>query len=222
MSWNSRPKRLARWAGILLALALAASMAACSGAGTAASGQPNGGASDGDAQSSTPMPTDLAPAPQPSPIAPGPMTTYANTAYHYSIPYPRNWHGQGNTATSQSFTVWNFDPQQYQAPQVAPPLLKIEVDAVPNPSHQSPADFFTAMTTGPGQPPTTVIRSRAATVAGRAAQEVTSTTSPSPYPTVTFLVPDGNTMLVIYQLNAADGQPAVTFTRMVAGMTVTG
>lgn len=150
------------------------------------------------------------------------MATYTNTAYHYSIPYPHNWYGQGNTATSSSFTVWNYDPQQYQAPQVAPPLFKIEVDAVPNPSHQSPADFFAATTTGPGQPPTTVSTSRAATVAGRAGEEIISTTIPSPYPTVTYLVPDGGTMLVIYQLNAAADQPSPVFTQMIAGLKVTG
>jgi hypothetical protein len=213
-------KRPARWAGALLALALAASGAGC-GAGSNLSGQPGQGTT-ADTQSSTPMPTQLAPAPQPSPIAPGAMTTYTNTAYHYSIPYPHNWYGEGNTPTAQSFTVWNYDPQQYQAPQVAPPLLKIEVDAVANPSHQSPADFFAAMTAGPGQPPTTVTSSRAVTVAGRAGEEIISTTSPSPFPTVTYLVSDGDAMLMIYQLNAANGQPAPVFTRMVAGMKVTG
>lgn len=215
-------RRSARWVGAVVALALAASIAGCGGAGSNASGQPGQDTSATDAQSSTPMPTQLAPAPQPSPIAPGAMTTYTNTAYHYSIPYPRNWYGEGNIPTAQSFTVWNYDPQQYQAPQVAPPLLKIEVDAVANPSHQSPADFFAAMTAGPGQPPTTVTSSRAVTVAGRSGLEIISTTSPSPYPTVTYLVPDGDAMLLIYQLNAANGQPAPVFTRMVAGMKVTG
>jgi hypothetical protein len=210
------------YSSALIALTLCLALAGC-GAATHATG-------DGASSTTTATATLQAAAtvtaqpssPQPTPLPIGTFTTYTNTAYGYSISYPQNWSVEGASATSQSFMVLNYNPQTYQQPLTAPPLLKIEIDVAPNPSKLSTLEFFKQSSSGPGEPTSTIQSSQAITLAGRDAEQVISTSSASQYPTITYLIAKGGTMLLLDQFNAANGQPSPVFTRMLASLTITG
>lgn len=163
----------------------------------------------------------------PTPLPTGPFATYTNTAYQYSIPYPSSWIVDGSTtATSDYFIVYNYDyhQQQFQTPYLPLPLLKVEVAAMPNPSHLAPLDFFQQQIAQPGQagPTPTIVTSQAVQVAGRAAEEVVTKSGPSGNPDITYVVPDGDTMLEVTQINSENGQPDPVFAEMVAGLVIAG
>jgi hypothetical protein len=218
----SRHAPAALYSSALIALALCLALAGC---GTATNATGDGAASTETATAAlqatatdTPQPSS----PQPTPLPIGTFTTYTNTAYGYSISYPQNWSVEGGSATSQGFMVTNYNPQTYQQPLSAPPLLKIEIDAAPNPSNLSTLDFFKQSSSGAGEPTITIQSSQATTLAGRNAEQVISTSSASQYPTITYLIAKGDTMLLIYQINAANGQPSPIFTQMLASLAITG
>lgn len=206
----------------LIALALCLTLSGC---GAAANATGDGAVSPATATAAS-QPTATAtlqpPSPQPTPLPTGAFATYTNTAYGYTISYPQSWSVQGANTTSQSFVVFNYNPQTYQQPNSAPPLLKIEIDAAPNPSSLSPLDFFKQSSSGPGQPAITIQSSQTVTLAGHDTEQVIWTSSASQYPAITYLIAKGDTMLLIYQSNAANGQPAAVFTQMLASLTITG
>lgn len=204
------------WITLALCLALAGCDAAASATGGGAT------ATTTEATQATVTDTPQPPQPQPTPLPTGTFTTYANTTYGYSISYPQNWVFEGADPTAMSFMVFNYNPQTFQQPFSAPPLLKIEIDAAPNPSHLSPLDYFKQSSTGPGAPAVTIQSSRMTTLAGHDAEEVISTSSASQFPVITYLIPKADTMLLIYQFNAANGQPSPVFTQMLASFTITG
>lgn len=218
----SRQASVAYTSSALLTLALCLALAGCGAAANATSGgltaSANATAMPQPTATDTPQPTVS----QPTPLAAGAFTMYTNTAYGYSITYPQNWSVEGANATSQSFIVFNYNPQTYQQPYSAPPLLKIEIDAAPNPSHLAPLDYFKQSSSGPGEPTITIQSSKATTLAGQNAEEVISTSGASQSPIITYLIPTGDTMLLIYQTNAVNGQPSPVFTQMLASFTITG
>lgn len=212
------------WRVALLILVLCGMAAGCGSAG--------GGQADATSTSPTdsvapptattqPQPT----IPPPTPFPTGTFVTYSNTAYHYSIPYPSNWMVDSTTtATSQVYDVYNYNYhlQQFQTPYLSLPLFKVEVAALSNPSHLAPLDFFKQQISQPGQAGGTpaIASSQAARVAGRDAVEVVTTQS-SFSATITYLVPNGDTLFEVSQFNS-DGQPAPVFAQMVAGFVITG
>ena len=119
-------------------------------------------------------------------------------------------------------SVYNYNPQTFQQPVTAPPLLKIEIDAVANPSHLAPLDFFTQSVNGPGEAPATISSSQATTLAGHAAEQVFVTIAPSQYPDITYLIPVGDTMLIITQNDAQSGQPSPVFVQMLNSLSISG
>jgi hypothetical protein len=206
----------------LIALALSLALAGCGSATNAAGDGASSTETATAALQATAADTPQPSRPQPTPLPTDTFTIYTNTAYGYSISYPQNWSVEGASATSQSFMVFNYHPQTYQQSLSAPPLLKIEIDAAPNPSHLSMLDFFKQSSSGPGEPTITIQSSQATTLAGRDAEQVLSTSSASQYPTITYLIAKGDTMLLIDQSNAANGQPSPIFTHMIASLTITG
>lgn len=206
----------------LIALALCLALTGC---GAAANATGDGALSLATATAtpqSTATATPQSPSPQPTPLPTGAFTTYTNTAYGYTISYPQSWSVQGANATSQSFMVFNYNPQTYQQPYSVPPLLKIEIDDAPNPSNLSPLDFFKQSFSGPGQPAVSIQSSQTATLADHDAEQVIWTNSASQYPTITYLIAIGDTMLLISQSNAANSRPSPVFTQMLASLTIMG
>jgi hypothetical protein len=210
----------------LLALVLCAMMAGCSSTGggqaNVASASPTNTVAPPTA-TTQPQPTT----PPPTPFPAGTFVTYTNTAYHYSIPYPSNWMlDNANTTTSQYFDVYNYNYhlQQFQTPYLPLPLFKVEVGAASNPSHLAPLDFFKQQISQPGQagPALTIVTSQAARVAGRDAEEVVTTAGSGSNPSITYLVPNGDTLFEVSQLNSQNGQPAPVFAEMVSGFVISG
>ena len=186
------------------------------------------------AATATSMPTAtpmLVPQPTialPAPITPSSWATYTNSTYHYTIQYLANWvTPQGVSPTAASVAVFNYDPRkisgvsdQYLPP---PPLMKIEVDAAPNPSRQSASDFYaTNEQNDPAAPPPSTRTTQHVTVAGRAALEVAQEPYGSmQYVAITYYVPDGTTMLISTQFEVQNGQPSDVFAHMIASLTLT-
>ncbi len=158
----------------------------------------------------TPTPTLEPSAPQPTPIAPQGWATHTSTSLHYTIQYPTNW------ITSGDFDVWNYDPQQYQGT-IQPPLLKIEVLPLDNPSQLSPLQFYTQDQQGVDVTPCADPTTHATTVGGHDALEAVCPSQSKDG----YYVTDGAKMLYIYQLNAANGQPSSVFTQMIESFTFT-
>jgi hypothetical protein len=201
----------------LTAFALCLALAGCATSSNATSGA-TASAPTQVASTATPQPAS----PQPTPLPAKTFTTYTNTTYGYSISYPRNWSVEGTDASAQSLVIFNYNPRVYQQPTSAPPLLKIEIDTAPNPSHLSPLDFFKQSSTGPGEPAIKIQSSQATTLADHDAERIIWTSSASQYPIITFLISKGDTMLLISQSNVANGQPSPVFTQMLASLTITG
>ncbi len=204
----------------LIGLTLCLTLAGCGATANARNGDaaPTATATTMQVATATPQQSN----PQPTPLPVGTFATYTNTAYGYSISYPQNWSVEGAEPTAMSFIVFNYNPQTYQQPFSAPPLLKIEVDGAPNPSHLSPLDYFKQSATEPGQPAVTIQTTQATTLVGHNAEQITWMSAASQYPIITELIAKGDTMLLIYQFNSANGQPAPVFTRMLASLTITG
>lgn len=209
------------YAGVALVATFCLALAGC-GASAAATPTATTLPSPTTPATITTIPTQQPPSRPPTPIPAGTFTTYTNTLYHYSISYPSNWVVVNGTATSQAFNLLNYDPQSYQQPSTTPPLLKVEIDAVANPSHLAPLDFFTQSISGPGEAPATITSSQATALAGRAAEKVIVTVAPSQYPDITYLIPMGDTMLIITQNDAQGGQPSPAFTQMLNSLSITG
>ncbi|HEX9035722.1 MAG TPA: hypothetical protein VF808_01900 [Ktedonobacterales bacterium] len=222
MTAERRPSRLTRSTTVLAALAiigLSVGLAACAPGVSATSTtatQPTASSSSTTA-STTPQP-------QLTPLPPGIFTTYINTAYSYSIGYPHNWYVEGATATSESFIVFNYDPQTYQQPSSAPPLLKIELDIVPNPASLSALDLFKQTASGPGEPAVTIVSAQEVALAGHPSTQIIWSSAASLYPTITYvsITPHTTNALFISQSNAAGGQPGTVFTQMLASLAITG
>ncbi len=211
--------------GALITLALCLALAGCASAsGGASSGASSGTATATEQPTATSTQTAAPAGPQPTPIAPGNFTTYTNTAYGYSISYPGTWYVEGATPTSESFIVFNYYPPTFQQPAIAPPLLKVELDAVPNPNNLSDLDLFKQTASGPGQPQATIISAQATPLANDTATMIVWSSAASLYPTITYvLIPrHATTALFISQSNATGGQPSPVFTRMLASLTITG
>lgn len=207
--------------GALLCVALAGCATVSEGAsGGAAAPTTTSAATTQPAATETP--TDSGTGAQPTPILPGTFATYTNSTYGYSITYPQNWGVEGANPAAQAFLVFNYNPQTLSQPTSAPPLLKIEIDAVPNPTNLSPLALFNQSTSGPGQPAVTIQSSQAITLAGRSVQQIIAISAASPYPTIYDLIPTGAVTLVLFQTNAVNGQPAPVFTQMLASFKVTG
>lgn len=216
----SRHAPAAVYFSALIALALCLGLAGCDAANATGGIAPPATATATSRLTATATPQPSSP--QTTPLPTGAFATYANTAYGYAISYPQSWSVLGASATSQSFLVFNYDQQTYQQPYSAPPLLKIEIDAAPNPSNLSPLDFFKQSSSGPGQPAVTIQSSQATTLAGHNAEQVIWTSSASQYPIITYLIAKGGAMLLIYQSNAANSQPSPVFTQMLASLTIMG
>jgi hypothetical protein len=127
-----------------------------------------------------------------------------------------------NSPTALGFSAYNYDPRSYQEASARPPLLKIEIGAAANPSHKSPIALFRELSTPPGYTATTIHESRSVTVAGRDALEIIWTSTETPAPVITDLVPNGETTFFFFQTNAENGQPSPVFTQMVSSFTITG
>jgi hypothetical protein len=217
MPSHRRPARPPRGALALAILALSLGLAACA---PGASGTPSATAP----ATNTITPATPPNAPQPTPLPTGSFTTYTNTAYGYSIAYPRDWSVEGADATAPSFIVFNYDPQTYQQPTSAPPLLKIELDAVPDLNTTPALDLFKQTLSGPGQPPATITSAQATPLANDTATLIVWTSAASQYPTITYiLIPrHATTALFTSQSNAAGGQPSPVFTQMLASLIIRG
>lgn len=220
MIGERRPNPLTRSATVLTVLVLCLGLAACAASASQTSSQ-TATASQPTATAALATPTT---APQPTPIPPGAFTTYTNTAYGYAILYPHNWNVEGATADSPSFIVFNYDPKTYQQPTTQPPLLKIEIDAVPNPNSLSALDLFKQTASGPGQPPATIISSQEIALAGHPSTQIIWSSAASSTPTITYLytAPHATTTLFISQSNAVNGQSSPVFTQMLASLTISG
>jgi hypothetical protein len=164
----------------------------------------------------TPTPTAIPTSiPQPPPIPPQGWATHTGTKVHYTIQYPANWYALGD------FDVWNFNVQARPDLQIFnPPLLKIEVAAIPNPSQLTPLQFYmsqqqsTAVGAGPPCPdPIT----RSTQVGGHDAIEASC-----PGQNLDdYYVSDGQYMFDVFQINAVNGQPNPVFPQMIASLTFT-
>lgn len=209
-------------ASVLSALALCLTLAGCGDAANATNASLTATVTVAAMLQPTATDTVQPTTPQPTPLPAGTFATYTNTAYGYSITYPQTWSVEGADAASQNFIVFNYNPQTYQQPNSAPPLLKIEIDAAPNPSHLSPLNYFKQSSSGPGEPTVTIQSSHTTTIAGQNAEEVISTSSSSQFPSIMYLIPKDDTMLLVYQTNAVNGQPSPVFTHMLATFAIAG
>jgi hypothetical protein len=162
----------------------------------------------------TPTPTEAVPTPppQPTPIPPQGWGTHTSTKFHYTIQYPANWFASGD------FDVWNFNEQARPDLQFfSPPLLKIEVLPMDNPSQLSPLQFYTQDQQSPNVTPCSDPTTRSTQVGGHDAIEAIC---PSQN-TDGYWVSDGQYMLYIFQLNAVNGQPNPVFPQMIASLAFT-
>jgi len=166
--------------------------------------------------------------PNVTPIAPSGWTTYANTAFHYSIEYPANWFISDKSPTQQDVEIYNFDQSQVNGtgdiPQ--PPYNKYTIDAYVNPNNFSMPDFYTQYEqTDPTSPPASSQTQHPATVAGRASLEVIQqpvqwSGGKIAYPGITYFVPDAGHVLIIGELYSIGGQPSAVFAHMIGSLKI--
>lgn len=181
-----------------------------------------------DASCAIATPAPPAPPAQPPTITPSTWTTYINTAYHYHIAYPSNWIILGNTADSPSFLAYNFDPNKLTGADEVPasPYDKIEVDALPNPGHLSAANVFARNQAPNGsQPPACSVSTSPMRVAGQQALLVVQhpvrwTLGVVDKPSLSFWVPDGDTVLIIAESSPPGGTPSDVLRHMLASLIV--
>jgi hypothetical protein len=166
--------------------------------------------------------------PDATPITPVGWTTYANTAFHYSIEYPANWFISNTSPTQEDVEIYNFDQSQVNGTEdiPQPPYNKYTIDAYVNPNNLAMPAFYTLYReTDSSSPPATSQSEHTATVAGRAALEVIQqpvqwSGGKIDYPGITYFVPDGDHALIISELYSLGGQPSSVFTHMIGSLKI--
>ncbi len=161
-----------------------------------------------------------------TPIAPSGWTTYANTAFHYSIQYPANWFISDKSPTQQDVEIYNFDQSQVNGTEdiPQPPYNKYTIDAYVNPNNLAMPNFYTLYEqTDSSSPPASSQTQHPATVAGRASLEVIQqpvqwSGGKIDYPGITYFVPDGDHVLIIGELYSIGGQPSSVFAHMIGSL----
>jgi hypothetical protein len=180
----------------------------------------------GDARP-TDLPGEGAP-PNVTPVAPSGWTTYANTAFHYSLQYPANWFISDTSPSVEDIEIYNFDQSQVNGtddiPQ--PPYNKYTIDAYANPNNLAMPAFYTLYEqTDPTSPPASSQAQHAATVAGRASLEVVQqpiqwSGGVIAYPSVTYFVPDGDHVLIVNEVYSLGAQPSAVFAHMIGSLKI--
>ncbi len=180
----------------------------------------------------TPVPTpcssnsgpSLQPPGQGTPVTIFPFTgwaTYTNTAYHFTINYPKGWPNDGVCSDAQSLIVHNYDYGQITNPAFPPGAIKIELDVRDNANGMTALDFWNqemqADQQSPGGPPCPSFTTRQLQVAGRSAVE-------GGCPSLrwdSYYIPDGKVMLVISEGTANGIDPSALLTQMVNSLAFT-
>lgn len=85
-------------------------------------------------------PTATPPAPTPIPV--GAWKTYANTFNHYTVEYPATWRTYDTSATTNVFSVRNYDSAAFPTAAPPPPYNGVEVSGFPNPDQKSPLELY--------------------------------------------------------------------------------
>jgi hypothetical protein len=165
--------------------------------------------------------------PDATPIAPSGWTTYRNTAHNYTMRYPANWFVSDTAPSADSLKIYNFDPTKVEAEDIPPlPFNKYDIDAYVNPNRLSLPDFFALYRqTDADSPPASSQSLRSPTVAGRAALEVIQqpvqwSGGSIDYPSVTYFVSDGDSMLIVSELYSTGGQPSPVFAYMIGSLKI--
>lgn len=159
----------------------------------------------------------------PDPISPVGWKIFTSTYGHYMIAYPANWITTGSP-TLNNFTVFNYNPAQTYGGPVHPPLLSIEVDVIPNPQQLDPIAFLDAAANDPsGQTPPASTQTRTPMpIAGRnALQVIQQPYREIAYPAVQYYIPNGASIVLVSQSDAANSMPSDVLTHMISSFTFT-
>jgi hypothetical protein len=181
----------------------------------------------------THTPGGLAPTatpPAPTPIPADAWKTYTNTLNHYTVEYPATWRTFDTSATTNVFSVRNYDSAAFPAAAPPPPYNGVEISGFPNPDQKSPLELYLyQQANAEVKIPPCSQTTQTATVGGRAALQIVqwpgatgSGDGPILYPRVQYFVADGTTMLILSEYYSPHGQPSTIFARMIASLTVTG
>lgn len=166
----------------------------------------------------------LQPPGQGTPVTIFPFTgwaTYSNTAYHFTINYPKGWPNDGLCSDAQSLIVHNYDYSQNTGPGFPPGAIKIELDVRDNSAGMTALEFWNqemqADQQGVGGPPCPSFTTRQLQIAGRSAVK-------GGCPGLrwdSYYIPDGKFMLVISEYAANGIDPSALLTQMVNSLTFT-
>lgn len=160
----------------------------------------------------------------PDPISPVGWKTFTSTYGHYVIAYPANWITTGSP-TLNNFTVFNYNPAQTYGGPVHPPLLSIEVDVIPNPQQLDPIAFLDAAAandpSGETPPANTQTRTTVPIAGRNALQVIQQPYREIAYPAVRYYIPNGTSIVLVSQSNAANGTPSDVLTHMIGSFIFT-
>ena len=160
----------------------------------------------------------------PDPISPVGWKLFTSTYGHYTIEYPANWITTGSP-TLNNFTAFNYNPAQTYGGPVHPPLLSIEVDVIPNPQQLDPIAFLDAAAandpTGQTPPASTQTRTPVPIAGRNALQVIQQPYREIAYPAVQYYIPNGTSIVLVSQSNAANGMPSNVLTHMVGSFKFT-
>jgi hypothetical protein len=173
------------------------------------------------------MPSDTQ-APDATAIAPSGWKTYTNTAYHYAIQYPANWFLADSSQTADYQEIYNFDPNQLDNAEDVPPppYNKYSIDAYANPKRLAMPDFYADYrATDSSTPPANSQQQRAVSVAGQSALQVVQrpvdwSGGSIKYASVTYFVPDGDSVLILAELYSPGSGPSDVFGHMIGSLKI--
>lgn len=148
--------------------------------------------------------------------------TYQNTEFNYSLSYPRNWVLNDATGAGNDIEVTNFSfPISWN--DVKPPLILIEIDAIPNPHKLAPLAYFEQ--NGPLSGGGLIFTKRIVSTSARnvnglpAAQIVFTSDDTGSYSNIVDVIAHDDTIFYITQFKSGNGQPSPVFTQMAASFT---